>query len=1412
MQKDERLAFSGGLDMDSDELLVANGNHTFAMNAIFSRKLKVVLDTLGNDRAGTYTLPAGAYIIVGALDAGNYIFYALTNQTTIHRIIRFNVQSEVHDMILSETFLNFGAGSFVKMQYNESNDTLYWTDGRFGSFTGNASVPLGHNPPRTVNVDKAFRYYDSGGSDPLGYSSMTEQHLDVIKYPSSFPLTCGYVTDESFNTNLIKGKMLQFSLQYVYEDNTVSVWTIWSRVALPTISESDEALDSLEDNVIAKFQNSVEVTFNTGHETVKKIRIAVRDGNTGVVGVFKELVKSELGYGEFQEKVINYRGDEGVSTVSFDDLYNYSLVPITANDNIFASSGDAGISLIYGGIREGFDKEAFDVDLQVHAHKLFDGHPWAGILNYYFNWREVIQRRPFGGSDTILDFIELNIIPLEHLLFESFAFKIDMTYWYELSDSTFGLFLATADNFTVATSYGSMSTMTESFDTGGNVALNVFTAPYDGIFTFQLWMTFASTGTGSWMQLILSDGPLSTDTEYYRSDQHHSIGGANILLFRVVTLSLLSGSQVYMNYKAAGGSDIIGAASYLSNSGTGFALTAYSALNSDEDVFIEKEDINEALGAVDTSTGSAAVFAYIVRGKLAALGYTGLTLLGDTISSNKVSSGVFWIGSMNTYTPRRSSFKKGDHHPIGVVYYDRGKRDGGVIDVGDVYVPFDKEIYDDGLWNDNVTPVRTTIKALLSHQPPAFAEYYSLVYQGAKLVDSFERRIIMGINPNISGGLVRLYLENWHEVAFDQAGDFTAHEIKVGDVLRIVRGKEDIIVPYSTPPFVDYEEYDVKAVSPSGDPFPYVDIMLPDAISYYAGVINSAGANSGMMVEILSQKKQLESAPYFSMGKVYPIIDPHLSTRVHGGETVSDIPCEQVKGTLNYVDLYGDYSWLSGGLGDGVTMTISGSVGNNGTYVISAVVVNNLGSIPISRLFTLTSGMTTDDGVGNTARVEIVCNQALSGGGTPAIAWLDHGDVYCRQTVQRFRVTIPTSATPSDRNFNEWSKPYWIESFHYTDKYISNSYDKGNPYAELSSDQGHQYNWALIRNSLNFVEGTLINGLSSFLSPNQKQLSQKDGPISRMVVSGYTLKVLQSDKNTSVYLSRQEIANADGSNQLVTINKILGSSRPDKQPYGTTHPYSVVQVDSDTYYIDQKRKAVIKDTPGGQVLISGIGSGVNSFWNVLTNLISSNVAIVGGHDRRNGLVFFSVTKKGSAAESFTITYDYVESVWRSFYGFTTGMFVTAEDDRFYCFNGANLYEMNVGNPREFFEVYSDFYIDKVCNPFNTVKKVFDCHEVASSEILEINPITIPADPENVNGMTTIMSIDSQEINEGTVFGAYKMDRNSPGFGVGQGDWAMIEGRPMRGLMLKHRYLKTGEATEQITIKHAIVRFTPSEPI
>jgi hypothetical protein len=168
-----------------------------------------------------------------------------------------------------------------------------------------------------------------------------------------------------------------------------------------------------------------------------------------------------------------------------------------------------------------------------------------------------------------------------------------------------------------------------------------------------------------------------------------------------------------------------------------------------------------------------------------------------------------------------------------------------------------------------------------------------------------------------------------------------------------------------------------------------------------------------------------------------------------------------------------------------------------------------------------------------------------------------------------------------------------------------------------------------------YLDNTKINGISFFSAVNRKQLDEKDGQIQRIKLVGDVLKVIQDNKETSMYIGKQQISNADGTLSLVNTNEFIGTVYPMQTEYGTRFPLSVVKNNRDLYYWDNDRGQVIRSSPNGQIPISDYNM-KSEFLRIKRDIDdalsvdSRSVVVLGHYDLKNDEFVITFDIRGTA--------------------------------------------------------------------------------------------------------------------------------------------------------------------------------------
>lgn len=167
------------------------------------------------------------------------------------------------------------------------------------------------------------------------------------------------------------------------------------------------------------------------------------------------------------------------------------------------------------------------------------------------------------------------------------------------------------------------------------------------------------------------------------------------------------------------------------------------------------------------------------------------------------------------------------------------------------------------------------------------------------------------------------------------------------------------------------------------------------------------------------------------------------------------------------------------------------------------------------------------------------------------------------------------------------------------------------------------------------IDNTGINELRDFSNIGRLAMSESDGIITGLVMAGDVLKVIQDNKETSVYIGKEQVTNADGTMQLIASQGFLGTINRSVSSYGSQHPQSIVTNERDVYYFDVDNACVVRTSPNGQFPISSYG--LTSYFKEKSQQIRNSIVnslthkIISYYDRRHNeyvIIFDVPTKQG----------------------------------------------------------------------------------------------------------------------------------------------------------------------------------------
>lgn len=404
--------FYGGMNTDDEDRLITNGDYRsaeFSRNYGVNTPLEGAIQSMtGNMLKDNTDLAPGTNIIIGACEDVEHkaLILFVWNQLNEHSIWRYTVEDNSYVLILQDPLLNFQKDNQI---YHAAvvNNLLYWTDNFFKGYENND-----FNPPRKINIQKAILYTQSGGTDPDGYSEITFNNLDWIKHPPLFSPTFTYDSDITENSNNLKNKLFQFRYQYIYDDNEESAWSPISEMVLPNYSEYINQTV----NVNPYLDNTIRLDIETGSSIVRLIRVAYRIGNTGEFFLYKEFDKAQLSWSDYSTETINFKNETSGPAISNSER-NYDLIPQIAKTIEYLPSNEFAI----GNYVEGYDKQeitdsdvAFSVERFAIDNTAFT-YPLAAFYCDYnagFNYL-YISFNPVGDSFTKYRYQQDDILVLQ---------------------------------------------------------------------------------------------------------------------------------------------------------------------------------------------------------------------------------------------------------------------------------------------------------------------------------------------------------------------------------------------------------------------------------------------------------------------------------------------------------------------------------------------------------------------------------------------------------------------------------------------------------------------------------------------------------------------------------------------------------------------------------------------------------------------------------------------------------------------------------------------------------------------------------------------------------------------------------------------------------------------------------------
>lgn len=185
---------------------------------------------------------------------------------------------------------------------------------------------------------------------------------------------------------------------------------------------------------------------------------------------------------------------------------------------------------------------------------------------------------------------------------------------------------------------------------------------------------------------------------------------------------------------------------------------------------------------------------------------------------------------------------------------------------------------------------------------------------------------------------------------------------------------------------------------------------------------------------------------------------------------------------------------------------------------------------------------------------------------------------------------------------------YYTECMSPNDNKWKNWYDTYGE-ANIVTLLGQVQKTSSVKWSNTLIEGSLVNGLSTFDALDEKLLPQSMGPISKLQQTskvqqqGNIMLAIGEDETASLYLGEVQVVGSDANAFLASSPNVIGTVNVLKGSFGTTHPESVAEYRGNVYWWDDVNARIIQYSSSGLYPISNYK--MTRYWKQFTDTFNS---------------------------------------------------------------------------------------------------------------------------------------------------------------------------------------------------------------
>jgi len=684
--------------------------------------------------------------------------------------------------------------------------------------------------------------------------------------------------------------------------------------------------------------------------------------------------------------------------------------------------------------------------------------------------------------------------------------------------------------------------------------------------------------------------------------------------------------------------------------------------------------------------------------------------------------------SRQYYVPSGRSFKAGQEHKFGIVYYDGFNRSGAVNEIGAKEVSWysEREV-------DSKGPVSFQFR--VKHNPPSWAKKWQLLYSpfvsyNYALQYSVGEAFCTSLSEKDNVIYVSMgTLEGKSYSYIDSKSPKVEYVFAEGDKLRIVKyesGGENVYVGYEFD-ILGYEYYDLTntpvnetiGTQPSDDRRTGWFLKLAENP-------NAPGFTKADVVTRIEGGIVIDSADFWNKQTVVEIYRPIKQTDVNIYREISEVfDVVNASGTYRHKgDRDYSYTWTSSTsnitVSDGFATTAL-NIKNGDALVISTTILGVLTSYEVRVSSVKMSGTNRIFSVADANVVGQIGISVPPNGGyslanitnlTDAVVETFNGDAYYR--LRQMNVITNYLTTPQVTTQYE---DMFVEDNSITDFADSKFTSIGRPNAPAPT-AGQVYRKATITYSEPYALDSQVLSLSSFNlgQANFVDLSPVYGGIQYIVDGGDSITIIQERKCSVAPINRNIIEYIGGGGGVTVSTNFIGSQSFYAGDYGVgKHPESVVNHFGRVYFADVNNGKVIRLGPDGITPVSeeGVDSYIQDKMNGAIALGDTNFKFVAVMDPERSEYIISFQKRAGSGSytDDTIAYDVKAGAWRTRYSFIpeSGCYV---DNVMITFkNGGAWAHKDDSTRNTFYGAFTASSIKLVSAQNNSMVKIFEAVSV-----------------------------------------------------------------------------------------------------